>query len=55
MCVTEEVWAGAVRPFEAFEKFYWSADNIYDSVDLIIISLASNDEEEDFILESNEV
>lgn len=54
MCATEEVWAGAVRRSQAFEDDYWSADNIHDSVDPIIISLASDDEEEDMVLESFE-
>lgn len=55
LCVTEEVWAGAVRRSEAFEKECWATDNIHDSVDPIIISLASDDEEEDLILDDIEV
>ncbi|XP_066988215.1 uncharacterized protein [Macrobrachium rosenbergii] len=40
LCVTEDVWANAVRRSEYFEREYWSLDNIHDSVDPIIISLA---------------
>ena len=55
LCVTEEVWVGAVRCSEAFEKEYLSTDNIHDSVDPIIISLASDDKEEALILDGTEV
>ena len=55
MCVTEEASADAVQRFEAFEKKDWSTENIHDSVDPIIISLASDDEEEDLILDGTEV
>ena len=50
-----EVWAGAVRRSEAFEKYYWSADNIHDSANPIIIILTSDDEEENFVLNSIKV
>ncbi|XP_066968132.1 uncharacterized protein [Macrobrachium rosenbergii] len=54
LCVTEDVWANAVRRSEYFEREYWSLDNIHDSVDRIIMSLASDNEEEDFTLDSFE-
>ena len=53
--MTEGVWTGAIRHSEALEKDYWPADNIHDSVDPIIISLTSDDEEEDFVLNSIKV
>lgn len=46
LCVTREVWEGAVRRSESFEKEYWATDNIHDSVDPVIISLESDEEEE---------
>ena len=43
------------RCSSAFEKDYWSADNIHNTVDPIIISLSSDKEEEDLILDGIEV
>ena len=47
LCATQEVWAGAVRRSQQFEDEYWLTDNIHESVDPIIINIASDDEEED--------
>ena len=55
MCVREEAWTGAVQHSEAFEKDYWSADNIHDSVGPIINIIANDEEEENFVLNSIEV
>ena len=55
LCVTNDVWTGAVHRSEEFERDYWSADNIHDTVDPVIISLSSDDEEEDLILDGIEV
>ena len=46
LCGSEEVWAGAVRRSQELEEDYWSTDSIHESVDLVIISLASDDEDE---------
>ena len=54
LCVTEDVWANAVRRSEDFEREYWSLDNIHESVGPVIISLASDNEEDDYILDSFE-
>ena len=51
LCATEEVWAGAVRRSQEFEAEYWSADNIHETVDPVIISLASDDEDEETLLD----
>ena len=48
LCVTPEVWAGAVRRSQSFEV-YWSTDNIHQSVDPVIINLGSDDEDELFL------
>ena len=54
LCATEEVWAGAVRRSQEFEEQYWVADNIHESVDPVIISLTSDDEDEDTVLDITE-
>ena len=46
LIATKEVWAGAVRRSRFFEEEYWSSDNIHDSVEPVIISMDSDDEDE---------
>ncbi|XP_068204708.1 uncharacterized protein [Palaemon carinicauda] len=54
LSVTPEVWAGAVRQSRHFEEEYWESDNIRETLEPVIISLASDDEdgEDDLFLES---
>ncbi|XP_068229080.1 uncharacterized protein [Palaemon carinicauda] len=57
LSVTPEVWAGAVRQSRHFEEEYWESDNIRETVEPVIISLASDDEddgEDDLFLESDD-
>lgn len=49
LIATKEVWAGAVRRARSFEEEYWSLDNIHDSVEPVIITMDSDDEDELFI------
>ncbi|XP_076035739.1 uncharacterized protein LOC143021858 [Oratosquilla oratoria] len=49
LIATVEVWAGAVRRSRSFEEEYWSSDNIHESVEPVIITMDSDDEDELFI------
>ncbi|XP_076065144.1 uncharacterized protein LOC143039173 [Oratosquilla oratoria] len=49
LIATKEVWAGAVRRSRSFEEEYWSSDNIHESVEPVIITMDSDDEDELFI------
>ncbi|XP_066938309.1 uncharacterized protein [Macrobrachium rosenbergii] len=51
LCATKELWAGAIKRSEAFEREYWLADNVHDIMDPVIITLSSEDEEHYFILD----
>ena len=44
---TSEIWAGAVRQSRHFEEEYWRSDNIHETVEPVIIDLASDDEDGD--------
>lgn len=46
---TKDIWAGAVRRAMAFEEEYWSSDNIHDTVEPVVISFDSDDEDELFL------
>lgn len=43
----KDVWLGAVRHSQNFEKGYWRSDNIHEGVEPVIINVASDDESED--------
>lgn len=49
LIATKKVWAGAVRRSRSFEEEYWSSDNIHESVEPVIITMDSDDEDELFI------
>lgn len=49
LIATKEVWEGAVKRSRFFEEEYWSSDNIHDSVEPVIISMDSDDEDELFV------
>ncbi|XP_076052663.1 uncharacterized protein LOC143032092 [Oratosquilla oratoria] len=48
LIATKEVWAGAVRRSRSFEEEHWSSDNIHESVEPVIITMDSDDEDELF-------
>ena len=56
LSTTQEVWQGAIRQSRQFEEEYWESDNIWETVEPVIISLASDDEDEedDLFLESDD-
>ena len=47
LIATKEVWAGAVRRSRSFEEEYWSSDNIHEGVEPVIITIDSDDDDED--------
>ena len=49
LAVTKEVWEGAVRRAQAFEDEYWLTDNVQNSIDPVIVNIASDDEDELFL------
>ena len=56
LSATPEVWEGSIRQSRHFEEEYWESDNIRETVEPVIISLASDDEDEedDLFLESDD-
>ena len=44
---TSEILAGAVRQSRHFEEEYWRSDNIHETVEPVIIDLASDDKDGD--------
>ena len=53
IAVTREICSSAIRRSQAFEEDYWSADNIQDHIDPVIIDIDS-DSEDDLFLYSDE-
>ncbi|KAK3870173.1 hypothetical protein Pcinc_024575 [Petrolisthes cinctipes] len=51
--VHKDVWAGAVQHSRKYEEEYWKTDNIHESVEPIIINIASDDEDDDIFLDSD--
>ena len=49
MCATTETWEGAVRRAMKFEDDYWSSDNIHDTVEPVIATFDSDDEDDLFL------
>ena len=45
--VTEEVWSAAIKRSRDFENYYWSTDNIHESVGPIVVCLDTDDEDDD--------
>ncbi|XP_068245251.1 uncharacterized protein, partial [Palaemon carinicauda] len=56
LSVTPEVWSEAVRQSRHFEEGYWESDNIRETVEPVINSLSSDNEdgEDDLFLESDD-
>ena len=56
LCANHDVWTGAVRHSQHFEEEYWTSDNIHESVEPVIINVASDDEdgEDDLFLDSGD-
>lgn len=53
ICAAEEVWGAAIKCTKKFESYYWSTDNIHESVEPVVVSL-DTDDENDLFLESDE-
>ena len=49
LAVTKDLWEGAVRRAQAFEDEYWLTDNVQNSIDPVIVNIASDDEDELFL------
>lgn len=54
LSITRDIWAGAVKRSRSFEDNYWSSDNIHDSVQPVLISIESDDEDELFLESDDE-
>ncbi|XP_066958646.1 uncharacterized protein [Macrobrachium rosenbergii] len=47
ICTNPEAWTGVIHQSLRFEEEYWTLDNIHESVEPLIINIATDDEVED--------
>ncbi|XP_066969118.1 uncharacterized protein [Macrobrachium rosenbergii] len=47
LCTNPEVWTGVILQSQRFEEEYWTLDNNHESLEPVIINIATDDEDED--------